>query len=205
MALTRKFLTAMGIDADKIDEIITAHTESLEGVKADRDKYKADAAQLATVQAELDALKAKGEDGENPYQKKYEDEHQKFEDYKKEVAGKELRAKKEAAYKEVLKDAGISEKGMAKVLKYTDWDTVEIDDDDKIKDAKKHIKEVKEEWSELIVKEGARGADTSHPPKNTGGSSMSREEIYKKDEHGRYVLDASARQKALAELMSKGE
>lgn len=202
MALTRKFLTAMGIDADKIDEIITAHTESLEGVKADRDKYKADAAQLATVQAELDALKAKGEDGENPYQKKYEDEHQKFEDYKKEVAGKELRAKKEAAYKEVLKDAGISEKGMAKVLKYTDWDTVEIDDDDKIKDAKKHIKEVKEEWSELIVKEGARGAETSHPPKNSGGGTMTKEDIYKKDEHGRYVLDATARQKALSELMS---
>lgn len=200
MALTRKFLSAMGIEAEKIDEIITAHTESLESIKADRDKYKADAAKLTTVQAELDKLKETG--GENPYEKKYNDEHQKFEDFKKEVAGKELRAKKEAAYKEILKDAGVSEKGIAKVLKYTDWDSVELDEEDKIKDAKKHIKDVKEEWSELIVKDSTKGADTSHPPKNGGSGTMTREQIYEKDEHGRYKLDTAARQKALAEIIA---
>lgn len=200
MALTRKFLAAMGIEAEKIDEIITAHTESLESIKADRDKYKADAAKLTTVQEELDKLKEAG--GENPYEKKYNDEHQKFEDFKKEVSAKELKAKKEAAYKEILKDAGVSEKGLAKVLKYTDWDSVELDEEDKIKDAKKHIKDVKEEWSELIVKDSTKGADTSHPPKNGGSGTMTREQIYEKDEHGRYKLDTAARQKALAEIIA---
>jgi len=203
MALTRKFLSAMGIEAEKIDEIITAHTESLESIKADRDRYKADAEKLPKVQEELDKLKKDG--GDSQFEQKYKDEHQKFEDFKKEVAGKELRAKKEAAYREILKDAGVSEKGLAKVLKYTDWDSVELDEEDKIKDAKKHIKDVKEEWSELIVKEGAQGANTSHPPKNGGSGTLTREQIYERDEHGHYKMDTAARQKALVELMNKGE
>ena len=40
MALTRKYLSALGLEADKIDQIIEAHTESLEGIKSERDKYK---------------------------------------------------------------------------------------------------------------------------------------------------------------------
>lgn len=191
MALTRKFLTALGIDADKIDEIITAHTESLEGVKADRDKYKADAEKLPGVQQELDDLKKK-DNGDDPYKERYETEHKAFEDYKKEVAAKELRAKKEQAYTEILKDAGVSEKGQAKVLKYTDWDAVELDDDGKIKDAKKLIKDVKEEWSELIVRESAQGAQTPHPPTGTGTTYKTKEEIFA-------IKDAGARQKAIAE------
>lgn len=190
MALTRKFLAAMGIEADKIEEIITAHTESLEGVKSERDRYKADAVKLPDVQKELDALKAGS--GENPFEKKYNDEHKAFEDFKKEVSARELKAKKEAAYKEILKDAGVSEKGVAKVLKYTDWDSVELDDDDKIKDAKKHIKDVKEEWSELIVQESAKGAQTAHPPKTTGGSGKTKEEIFA-------IKNPIERQKAIAE------
>jgi hypothetical protein len=33
MALTRKFLSALGIEAEKIDEIISSHTETVEGLK----------------------------------------------------------------------------------------------------------------------------------------------------------------------------
>ena len=40
MALTRKFLEALGIEQAKIDEIISAHTEVTDALKADRDSYK---------------------------------------------------------------------------------------------------------------------------------------------------------------------
>ena len=43
------------------------------------------------------------------------------------------------------------------------------------------------------------GAKTSTPPANTGGAKLTKADIYKKDERGRYVLSASERQKALAE------
>ena len=38
MALTRKFLSAMGVEPDKIDEIINAHQETLADVKSERDR-----------------------------------------------------------------------------------------------------------------------------------------------------------------------
>ena len=46
MALTRRALKAMGIEDEKIDEIITMHTETVDGLKADVAKYKADAETL---------------------------------------------------------------------------------------------------------------------------------------------------------------
>ena len=63
MALTRKYLKAMGLEDDKIDQIIEAHTEVTTAIKADADRYKADAGKLAEVQAELDSLKAMKDDG----------------------------------------------------------------------------------------------------------------------------------------------
>jgi hypothetical protein len=66
MALTRKFLKAMGIDEEKIDEIITAHSDTVNGLKDERDKYKDAAEKLPSVQKELDELKDK--DGKDaPY------------------------------------------------------------------------------------------------------------------------------------------
>ena len=58
MALTRKFLSALGIEEAKIDEIISAHADTVNALKEQRDGYKADADKLPTVQRELDDLKA---------------------------------------------------------------------------------------------------------------------------------------------------
>ena len=38
MALTRRALKAMGIDEEKIDEIIALHTETVDGLKAEISK-----------------------------------------------------------------------------------------------------------------------------------------------------------------------
>ena len=43
MAFTRKFLSAMGIEADKVDEIINAHIEVVDGLKEERDNFKKNA------------------------------------------------------------------------------------------------------------------------------------------------------------------
>ena len=49
MALTRKLLSALGIEADKIEQIIDAHTETVEALKKERDEFKAKAADLDEV------------------------------------------------------------------------------------------------------------------------------------------------------------
>ena len=58
MSLTRKMLKAMGIEDEKIDTIIEAHTETVDALKKERDGYKESADKLADVQKELDGLKA---------------------------------------------------------------------------------------------------------------------------------------------------
>ena len=56
MALTRKLLKGMGLTDEQVDTIIEAHTDTVDGLKADIGKYKADAEKLPGIQKELDDL-----------------------------------------------------------------------------------------------------------------------------------------------------
>ena len=103
---------------------------------------------------------------------------QSFDDYKAEVAAKETKAAKEAAYRSILKDANLSEKGIEKAIKYAEWDKIELDADGKLKGASDHIKAVKEEWAEYVTTITTTGAKTSNPPANNGtGTGKTKEEI----------------------------
>lgn len=201
MAFTRKFLKALEIDEDKIEQIIDAHTEVTTALKADRDRYKEDAEKLPDVQKELDKLKAEKEKAD-PYKEKYESEHEAFEAFKKEVASKDLQEQKKNAYKELLKKAGVAEKFMDKILKMTSLDEIELDDDG-ISGADKLLEDIKKDYDIFLVKEGEMGARTETPPTNTSGNKMTKAEIFKKDEHGRYVLSSQERQKAIAENLAQ--
>ena len=196
MSLTRKMLKAMGIEEEKIDQIIEAHSETVDSLKADRDSYKEDAEKLKDVQKELGDLKAKGDDG---WKEKHDRLKEEFDQYKNDVQAKETKAAKEAAYLAILKDANLSEKGIEKAIKYADWDKIELDTDGKLKGANDHIKAVRDEWAEYVTTTTTTGAKTSTPPVNNGGAKMTKAEIYAKDEHGRYKLSTAERQKALAE------
>ena len=111
MALTRKFLTALGIEADKVDQIIEAHTEVTDSLKTERDQLKEDAEKLQAVQKELDDLKeAVEKNGNDPYKVKYEALKEDFENYKKDIETKESTAKKESALRAVLKEIGVADK-----------------------------------------------------------------------------------------------
>lgn len=170
MALTRKFLKAMGIEDEKIEEIITAHTDVTDSLKKERDGYKADAEKLPEVQKLYDDLKKEVEDkGDDSYKEKYEKEHQDFEDYKKSVDTEKLNAKKVSAYKELLKKAGIKEKIIDLIVKGTSIDDIELDEEDAIKDADKKVEGIKEEYADYIVTTSDRGEDPETPPDGDGG------------------------------------
>lgn len=175
MSLTRKMLKAMGIEEEKIDQIIEAHSETVDSLKADRDSYKEDAEKLKDVQKELDDLKAKGDDG---WKEKHDALKVEFDQYKNDVQAKETKAAKEAAYRAILKDANLSEKGVEKAIKYADWDKIELGEDGKLKGANDHIKAVREEWAEYVTTTTTTGAKTSNPPANNGGKTgKTKEEI----------------------------
>ena len=175
MSLTRKMLKAMGIEEEKIDQIIDAHTETVDAIKADRDRFKGDAEKLHTVQKELDELKAKGDDG---WKEKHDKLKGEFDTYKKDVEAKETHSKKVEAYKAILKDANLSDKGIEKAIKYAEWDKIELEADGKLKGASDHIKAAKEEWAEYVTTTTTTGAKTSTPPANNGtGTGKTKEEI----------------------------
>lgn len=203
MAITRKLLKGMGLTEEKQDTIIEAHTDTVNGLKADIDRYKADAEKLPGVQKELDDLKGKGDDG---YKAKYESEHKAFEDYKKTVDAEKTTAAKEKAVEAVLKKIGVSEKRLQSVAKLAKadglLDALELNDDGAVKEADKLEKSLKDSYSEYITTTSTKGADTPTPPANSGGANLTMADIYKKDEKGRYVMDYEARLKAIEENLN---
>lgn len=199
MSLTRKALSAMGLESEKIDSIINMHTETVDDLKGQIETlekevktYKASAGKLEETEKELKTLKEQVEaDAKNREGKDYDKLKEEFDGYKREVENKAVRASKEAAYKDILKDAGIPEKHFAKVLKYSDVDGVELDDNGKIKDAKELLKSIKDEWSDHIETSDKKGADVQTPPANTG-SGKTKEEIMN-------IKDTAERQQAMIE------
>ena len=176
MALTRKLLKGMGLTDEQVDTIIEAHTDTVDGLKADVSKYKTDAEKLSDVQKELDDLKAKGDDG---WKEKHDKLKGEFDKYKTDVQEKEAHSKKVEAYKAILKDANLSEKGIEKAIKYAEWDKIELEADGKLKGASDHIKAAKEEWAEYVTTTTTTGAKTSNPPANNGNSGVTKEDFQK--------------------------
>lgn len=193
MALSRKLLKSMGIEDEKIEQIIEAHTETVDALKEERDGYKAQAEKVPAIQRELDTLKETVEKNgdKNPYKVKYDALKEEFDTYKADTEKKAAKAVKEDAYKALLKEAGVNEKRIAAVLKVSDIDGVELDKDGKIKGSDKLIESIKEEWSDFIVTQGQQGAPTVTPPANTGGK-MSKDDILA-------IKDTATRQKAMLE------
>lgn len=192
MGFSRKMLKAMNIEEDEIEQIIDAHSETVDALKAERDGFKEDAAKLAAVQKELDELKAKGDDG---YKAKYEAEKAAHDALKADIAAKETKKAKTDAYRELLKGANIDEKRTATILRAEapTIDKIELDADGKIKNAEQYTESIKSDWADFIVTQSAKGTNTATPPANGGAASTkTKEDIMK-------IKDAGERQKAIAE------
>lgn len=174
MALTRKFLSAMGIEEEKIEQIISAHTEVTDALKDERDSYKAKAEENTNAKKELDALKKQGigDDGKNPWKVKYDALNEEFTEYKTNIEKKQTEAKKTQALKALLKEIGISDKRIDAVAKVTDISSITLGEDGKITDVDKLQETLKQEWSDFIVTENKQGASVAEPPKKTASSGF---------------------------------
>lgn len=193
MALTRKFLKALEIEGDKADQIIEAHTESIDGLKQSLEAAQSDVVKLSEIQKQLESAHAELETAKkDSYKVKYEAVKEDFEKFKSQQAQKESHAAKESAYRALLKSAGISEKRVESVLKVSDIDGLELDDKGTVKDAEKLSACIKEEWADFIETTEITGAVTPNPPAGIGGHRMTIEEIDK-------ITDTEARQNAMAQ------
>lgn len=172
MGLTRKMLSAMDIPAEKIDEIMSAHVETVNAIKEERDNLKADADRLKTVEKELEKANEKIEAfNSGDWENKYNTLKGEYDTYKTDTETKAAKAAKESAYKKLLIEAGISDKRIETIMKVSGAtvDGLELDKEGKIKDADKLTESAKTEWADFIVTEGKKGADVPNPADSTGG------------------------------------
>lgn len=196
MAVTRSFLKGMGLTDEQVGAIIEEHTNTVNGLKEARDTYKADAEKLAAVQKQLDDLKANSGDD---WKEKYNTLKKTFDDFKTESANQAKAEKVKAAYAQLLKDANVDSKRIDAILRITDMSGMTLDESGKLVDADKLSASIKSEWGAFIQTTGVKGSSVETPPENHSGTTMTRADVYAKDEHGKYKLSTAERQKMLTE------
>lgn len=168
----------MGIEDEKIDQIIEAHSSTVDALKDQIDTLKADAGnaeesktKLADLQKQLDKANA---DLEAAKKDSWKDKHdalkKEFEDYKAGVTAKETKAAKEAAARAYYESKGITGKALDIAMRGSgaEIDALELADG-KIKDAAALEALVKGDFSGLVSTTVTKGADTPTPPANNGG------------------------------------
>lgn len=175
MSITRKLLKGMGLTDEQVDTIIEAHTETVDGLKADVSRYKADAGKLAGVQKELDDLKAAGDGG---YKVKYEKEHSDFEAFKSNITAKEAKAAKEKAVRAYFESKNITGANLDLAMRGCGEEMAALEmDGDKIKDTKGLDALLSGAYKGLVSTMQQQGANPANPPAGTPAKRYTTEEL----------------------------
>lgn len=164
MSITRKMLKGMGLTEDQQDTILEAHTETVNEIKAERDRLKADAEKLPGVQKQLDELKAAGDGG---YKEKYEKEHSAFEAFKSDITAKETKAAKEKAVRAYFESKNITGANLDLAMRGCGTEMAALEmDGEKIKDTKSLDALLTGTYKGLISTTQTKGANPANPPAN---------------------------------------
>lgn len=194
MAFTRSFLSATGLTEEQVKAVMEEHVSVVDALKADRDKFKADAEKAADLQKQLEDIKG-GED----WKSKYEEEHKAYEDFRQKTAQDAEAAKVRAAYRKMLIEEKIGEKWLDRVMESTDFSGIRLDKDGNLADSDKLKDALDAKWGDVKTTVTEKGANVEKPPQ-TGKPTMTKEQILA-------IKDTTERQKAIAEnlnLFGKG-
>ena len=174
MALTRKLLKSLGLDDEKIESIIEAHGETVEGLKQKLEKAEAEAAKVEGLTTQLnDANDKLAKSGDAAKVQAA------FDAFKETIAKEKATASKRSAADALLKEAGyVRESVRALILKTIDLDKWEADDKGGIKDADAFKNSVKAEYADLASATQTDGTPPATPPAG-GKMKMTKEEIGK--------------------------
>ena len=192
-AVTREKLTELGISEEAADEIVKLHRQQVNRMKNEIDELT-DKLNAAT-QAPKDGSKPEAKDREGEAAKdsgavnaEIEALKQQIADMQKAAKDKEVREAKTAAYKELLKESGITnEKRIAAILKVTDFDGVKLGKDGTISNKDDLTTGIKNDYEAFIETVETKGAETANPPKG---------EETKKDEPNQRFIDRIAAHRA---------
>ena len=175
MSITRKMLKGMGLTEDQQDTILEPHTETVNEIKAERDRLKADAEKLPGVQKQLDDLKAAGDGG---YKEKFEKERKYFEDYKADITAKETKAAKEKAVRAYFESKNITGANLDLAMRGCGTEMAALEmDGEKIKDTTSLDALLTGTYKGLISTSKTKGANPANPPANPPTKTYTSAEI----------------------------
>lgn len=172
------------IPASAINSLVTAIKTAVGNEFVDKERYKAKLNEIDTLKTEKQTAEDSAATAEK-WKTKYESMKTELETVKADFDAKATRARKESAYREALKQAGVSEKRINAVVKASgdEIDSIELDENGKIKNQSELSDKIKSEWEDFIVVETVSGANTAHPPANNAEEKdpgeMSMEEYIK--------------------------
>ena len=181
MALSRKFLKAMGLTEEQVDSVVEAHRETVDCLQKSLTAAQDKAKKYDGVEKELNELKA-ANSGSEDFKIKYETEHTAFEKYKSEIAAKETRAAKETALKAYFEKNNIVGKNQAIAMRgiKSELDGIELDEKGNIKDTASLDELVKGDYAGLVSTTKTEGANIADPPANIGGNTFDKMPLYEK-------------------------
>jgi septal ring factor EnvC (AmiA/AmiB activator) len=161
--LQRKSLSAMGIEADKIDQIIEMHSDTVNGLKDEIAKYKADAESLPTVTKERDEWKTKHADvlAKQPDAAKVQAD---FDKYKQGIEAKETNAKKRGALEAKLIAEGANPDAIELMLHGADLETVKLNEKGEADEIDKAVEPIKTKFAKYFGEVTEHGAPRKTPP-----------------------------------------
>ena len=199
-AIIRKYISEDGsIPSDAVAKLAQAVNSSVGREFVAKERYTEKLEEIETLKTE----KQTAEDSATTagkWKDKYDALKGEFDNYKSEQASKETKAAKEKAVRAYYESKGITGKSLDIAIRGSSEEINSLEmDGDKIKDSSALDELVKGTFSGLVSTTIVKGADTATPPGNIGGGSMTKADIYKKDDRGRYVMSAAERQKALME------
>lgn len=155
----------MGLTDEQIESVIDAHTETVDALKSERDKYKTDAEELSNAQKELDKIKS-GTDWKAEHDKLKKE----FDDYKADVDSKETLNKVKAAYRKLLDDKKIGKEDGDLIMLGTDFNGKKLKNDGTLDNAESLIKEIESKYARYIPTTDTRGQKVDTPPTQNNGN-----------------------------------
>lgn len=187
------------IPAEAVSKLSQAVNSSVGREFVEKSRYTDKLNEIETLKTEKQTAEDRATTA-SKWKEKHDALKTEFETYKSEQTAKETKAAKTAAARAYYESKGITGKALEIAVRGSTEEISALElEDGKIKDAAALEALVKGDFSGLVGTTVTKGADVAHPATTAGGGVLTKADIYKKDDKGRYVMSASERQKALIE------
>ena len=162
-----------------------------------KERYNAKLDEIETLKSDKQTAEDNATNA-GKWKDKYNALKSEFDTFKADTEAKAKLGEVKAAYKKLLEECDIDAKRYDTILRATDFSAMKLDGEGKLDKAADLKKSIESDWADFKVSTRTQGAKVETPPKNDG-STLTKADIYAKDEKGRYKMSTAERQRALVE------